>query len=86
MFRYRERKEGEASLGLPAEPVPIMPPPAPVASRESVAPGSPEAIALAADEGFINLDMTSQGRLTVHTGHILAHLVAHSQRALVGDA
>ncbi|KAF0244084.1 MAG: NADH-quinone oxidoreductase subunit [Planctomycetota bacterium] len=48
MFRYRERKEGEASLGLPSEPVPILPPPAPVASRESVAPGSPEAIALAA--------------------------------------
>ncbi len=48
MLRYRKAPEGEASLGLPAEVVKISPPPKPVASRESVAPGSPEANALAA--------------------------------------
>jgi NADH-quinone oxidoreductase subunit B len=48
MMRYRKAPEGEASLGLPAEVVNIVPPPKPVASRESVAPGSPEANALAA--------------------------------------
>lgn len=48
MMRYRKAPEGEASLGLPAEVVKIAPPPKPVASRESVAPGSPEANALAA--------------------------------------
>ncbi|MCC6741155.1 MAG: NADH-quinone oxidoreductase subunit B [Planctomycetia bacterium] len=48
MLAYRQRPEGEASLGLPAEVRPILPPPKPVASRESVAPGSPEARAIAA--------------------------------------
>src|SRR6185503_14036821 len=46
--RYRERPEGEASLGLPVSPRSIAPPPAPVASRESVSPDSPEGKALAA--------------------------------------
>ena len=48
MLEYRKRPEGVASLGMAVEPVPILPPPAPVASRESVAPGSPESIALGA--------------------------------------